>query len=285
MRVALAQLSPALRNTAENVRTVREVLAEHGNADLVVLPELFLSSYTVNGLDELALDLDGPEVESVAQAARENSATVIFGAPERIAAGIANSAICVDQSGDVVGSYRKTHLFGDERTAFVAGDELLIVDIDGLKVGLMICFDVEFPEVARALAMAGLPSWREADGQTLESRARDFGDAILARKDAPASYHLSCVVDDAESRVTTVVRGADLRPSTPVQRLLQILLELPEPTYLHHPLVAHEDGRRLAKRDLAPTLVAMREAGTAGEKLREQLLAGLLPSGFRFEDA
>jgi predicted amidohydrolase len=155
MKVALAQLSPALRNTAENVRTVREVLAEHGDADLVVFPELFLSSYTVNGLDELALDLDGPEVESVAQAARENSATVIFGAPERIAAGIANSAICVDQSGDVVGSYRKTHLFGDERTAFVAGDELLIVDIDGLKVGLMICFDVEFPEVARALARAG----------------------------------------------------------------------------------------------------------------------------------
>jgi predicted amidohydrolase len=155
MKVALAQLSPALRNTAENVRTVREVLAEHGDADLVVFPELFLSSYTVNGLDELALDLDGPEVESVAQAARENSATVIFGAPERIAAGIANSAICVDQSGDVVGSYRKTHLFGDERTAFVAGDELLIVDIDGLKVGLMICFDVEFPEVARALALAG----------------------------------------------------------------------------------------------------------------------------------
>ena len=155
MKVALAQLSPALRNTAENVRTVREVLAEHGNADLVVFPELFLSSYTVNGLDELALDLDGPEVESVAQAARENSATVIFGAPERIAAGIANSAICVDQHGDVVGSYRKTHLFGDERTAFVAGDELLIVDINGLKVGLMICFDVEFPEVARALALAG----------------------------------------------------------------------------------------------------------------------------------
>src|SRR5215210_6658149 len=155
MKVALAQLSPALRNTAENVRAVREVLAEHGDADLVVFPELFLSSYTVNGLDELSLDLGGPEVESVAQAARENSATVIFGAPERIAAGIANSAICVDQSGDVVGSYRKTHLFGDERAAFVAGDELLIVDIDGLKVGLMICFDVEFPEVARALALAG----------------------------------------------------------------------------------------------------------------------------------
>ena len=138
---------------------------------------------------------------------------------------------------------------------------------------------------AKALELAGLPSWSEVDGQTFQSKESDFGDAILARKDAPASYHLSCVVDDAESGVTTVVRGADLRPSTPVQRLLQILLGLPEPTYLHHPLIAHEDGRRLAKRDLAPTLVAMRDADTDGKKLTGQLLSGVLPAGFRFQDA
>ena len=82
-----------------------------------------------------------------------------------------------------------------------------------------------------------------------------------------------------------VVRGADLRPSTPIQRLLQILLGLPEPTYLHHPLVTHEDGRRLAKRDLAPTLAAMRDSGVDGRALAEQLLAGDLPSGFRLQDA
>ena len=75
---------------------------------------------------------------------------------------------------------------------------------------------------------------------------------------------LACVVDDAASGVTLVVRGADLRPSTPTQRLLQILLSLPEPAYLHHPLVTHEDGRRLAKRDQAPTLAAMRAAGVDG---------------------
>lgn len=140
-------------------------------------------------------------------------------------------------------------------------------------------------DAAKALGIAGLPSWSEVDGRTFQSKESDFGDAILARKDAPASYHLSCVVDDAESGVTTVVRGADLRPSTPVQRLLQILLELSEPTYLHHPLVAHEDGRRLAKRDLSPTLIAMRQAGVNGEKLTEQLLSGVLPAGFRFQDA
>ena len=137
----------------------------------------------------------------------------------------------------------------------------------------------------RALDLTGLPSWTEADGPTFTAKASDIGDAILARKDAPASYHLSCVVDDAASGVTLVVRGADLRPSTPIQRLLQSLLGLPEPTYLHHPLVTHEDGRRLAKRDLAPTLAAMREAGIDGPTLVTQLLAGQVPTGFRLQDA
>ena len=82
-----------------------------------------------------------------------------------------------------------------------------------------------------------------------------------------------------------VVRGADLRASTPVQRLLQQLLGLPEPAYLHHQIVAHEDGRRLAKRDLAPTLAAMRESGVDGPALAAQLLTGLLPSGFRLQEA
>jgi len=136
----------------------------------------------------------------------------------------------------------------------------------------------------RALELIGLPRWTEADGRIFTATARDIGDAILARKDAPASYHLSCVVDDAESGVSMVIRGADLRPSTPVQRLLQALLGLPEPTYLHHPLVTHEDGRRLAKRDLAPTLIAMRESGVDGPALAADLLAGKLPLGFAFRD-
>ena len=133
---------------------------------------------------------------------------------------------------------------------------------------------------AEALESAGLPSWREADGLTFTATREQIGDAILARKDAPASYHLSCVVDDAAAGVTLVVRGADLRPSTPIQRLLQQLLGLPEPAYLHHPLVTHADGRRLAKRDLAPTLAAMRDAGTDGPALAAELLAGKLPLGF-----
>jgi glutamyl-Q tRNA(Asp) synthetase len=66
---------------------------------------------------------------------------------------------------------------------------------------------------------------------------------------------------------------------------LQILLELPEPTYLHHPIIAHADGRRLAKRDLAPTLAAMRDEGVDGPALAADLIEGRLPLGFRLSRA
>ena len=136
----------------------------------------------------------------------------------------------------------------------------------------------------KALDRFGFPSWRE-EGATFTASQSDIGDAILARKDAPAAYHLACVVDDAAGGVTLVVRGADLRPSTPIQRLLQQLLGLPEPTYLHHPLVVHQDGHRLAKRDLAPTLAALRDEGVDGPELAARLVQGDLPAGFRLASA
>jgi glutamyl-Q tRNA(Asp) synthetase len=138
---------------------------------------------------------------------------------------------------------------------------------------------------AKAITVAGLPTWTEEDGTLFDTRPGDIGDEILARKDAPASYHLACVVDDADSGITLVVRGADLRPSTPIQRLLQQLLGLPEPQYLHHPLVVHERGRRLAKRDLAPTLASLRDAGIDGRELARGLTENRVPSGFRLAKA
>jgi glutamyl-Q tRNA(Asp) synthetase len=138
---------------------------------------------------------------------------------------------------------------------------------------------------SKAIAIAGLPNWKEGDGRTFTASAADIDDEILARKDAPAAYHLACVVDDAASGVDLVVRGADLRPSSPVQRLLQMLLGLPEPRYLHHPLVVTEDGRRLAKRDEAPTLALLRSTGVNGEELAAELATGRMPAGFRLDEA
>lgn len=137
----------------------------------------------------------------------------------------------------------------------------------------------------KALKLARLPEWVEADGRRFTAAPHELDDVVLARKDAPASYHLACVVDDAATGVTLVVRGADLRASTPVQRLLQMLLGLPEPLFVHHALVVHDDGRRLAKRDQAPTLAAMREAGVDGHQLALNLARGVLPSGFRLAEA
>lgn len=140
-------------------------------------------------------------------------------------------------------------------------------------------------DAAKAISRAGLPTWTEAGGVQFSAAREDIDDEILARKDAPAAYHLGCVVDDTASGITLVVRGMDLRASTPVQRLLQALLGLPEPLYLHHPLVVHDNGRRLAKRDRAPTLKALRELGADGHALASQLAHGVLPSGFRLAEA
>jgi predicted amidohydrolase len=155
LNMVLAQLSPRLRRTSDNVETMVKTLEERPEADLVLFPELFMSGYTTKGVEELAVEPDGPEVGRVARAARDNSTAVLFGAPERFGGGYANSAIYIDRGGTVAGIYRKAFLFGSEREAFVPGDELLVVDLGGPKAGLMICFDVEFPEVARALAQAG----------------------------------------------------------------------------------------------------------------------------------
>ena len=154
--IALAQLNPRLRETEANVETVRRVVAGHPEADLIAFPELFLSGYTVTDVDELAVRADGPELEGLAEVARESSTALIVGAAERVGGGVANSAVCVDERGEIAAVYRKFQLYGgNESDAFVAGDELVVVELCGVKVGLMICFDVEFPEVARALARAG----------------------------------------------------------------------------------------------------------------------------------
>jgi glutamyl-Q tRNA(Asp) synthetase len=88
-----------------------------------------------------------------------------------------------------------------------------------------------------------------------------LGDVVLARKDIGTAYHLAVVVDDAFQQVTHVTRGEDLLASTHVHRLLQELLGLPEPAYLHHPLVFDENGKRLAKRSDSLSIAALRASG------------------------
>ena len=101
--------------------------------------------------------------------------------------------------------------------------------------------------------------------------ARSAGDIVLARKDVGVAYHLAVVVDDARQGVTEVIRGRDLFEATHIQRVLQALLGLPEPRYRHHRLIVGQDGRRLAKRNAAETLRAMRARGVEPSEVRREL--------------
>ncbi|MEQ1709505.1 MAG: tRNA glutamyl-Q(34) synthetase GluQRS [Terricaulis sp.] len=113
--------------------------------------------------------------------------------------------------------------------------------------------------------------WFEADGAMLKAEPARLGDAIIARKEFPASYHLASVWDDALQGVTHVIRGEDLREAAHLHVLLQKLLGLPHPVYQHHALVLDQHGKRLAKRDQAATLRALREAGNTPGDIRALL--------------
>jgi glutamyl-Q tRNA(Asp) synthetase len=132
-------------------------------------------------------------------------------------------------------------------------------------------------EMAAACARAGDLAWLEhgegPDGETgnVAARPEAWGDAILARKEAPTSYHLSVVIDDARQGVTEVVRGEDLFWSTSVQRLLQQLLGLPHPVYRHHCLVRDGEGRKLSKSTMATGLRELRAAGATPADIRRRV--------------
>jgi glutamyl-Q tRNA(Asp) synthetase len=128
--------------------------------------------------------------------------------------------------------------------------------------------------MARALAAAPGPLEYEEEGKgAVACNPARFGDVVLARKDAPASYHICVTHDDALQGVTLVTRGEDLKPATDLHRLLQALMDWPTPRYAHHALLTDVSGRRLAKRDRAETLGQMRAAGVAPAELRARLMA------------
>lgn len=97
------------------------------------------------------------------------------------------------------------------------------------------------------------------------------GDIVLSRKDFLGSYHLSVVLDDADQGVTEVVRGEDLLEATQIHTVLQDLLGLPRPDYLHHPLVRDDVGKRLAKRDDARSIAAYRAEGQTPQDIRKMV--------------
>ncbi|MCF7821103.1 MAG: tRNA glutamyl-Q(34) synthetase GluQRS [Mariprofundaceae bacterium] len=115
-------------------------------------------------------------------------------------------------------------------------------------------------------------TWSDGHGHHHAVNLSALGDLVIGRKDIGISYHLAVVVDDAWQGITHVIRGEDLLTSTAVHRLLQALLGLPTPTYIHHSLLVDSDGRRLAKRGEVTTLKYLRDGGITAASLRRVLL-------------
>ena len=123
-------------------------------------------------------------------------------------------------------------------------------------------------DIARALEAVGGLTWHDRAQGDIAADPAPFGDVVLARKDTPTSYHLAVTLDDHLQGVSLVTRGEDLFEATHVHRLLQALLDLDTPEYVHHALLRDASGRRFAKRDRALTLHELRAAGHRPEKLR-----------------
>ncbi len=125
-------------------------------------------------------------------------------------------------------------------------------------------------DMAQALAAVPDALTFEEEGEgVITCDPAQFGDVVLARKDAPASYHLCVTHDDTVQGVTLVTRGIDLKPATHLHRLLLALMGWPAPRYAHHRMLTDASGRRLAKRDKAATLRDLRAAGWSPEAVRE----------------
>ena len=134
-------------------------------------------------------------------------------------------------------------------------------------------------DMGRSIEVAGPLAWEDELAGRQTAAPQLFGDVILVRKEAPASYHLAATLDDAHDGITIVTRGADLFAASHVHRLLQELLGLPVPRWHHHPLLVEADGRKLAKRRGSPGLADRRRAGEDASALIAALRHMRFPSG------
>ncbi len=159
MKIAVYQgegVAGAVSSALEVMRRYASEAAAQG-AGLAIFPEMFLTGYNIgDALFDLAEPADGPSADAVRQLARESGVSLLYGYPERSGDQVFNSARLIHPAGGGTANYRKTHLYdSEERRLFQSGESLIVAETNGLKVGILICYDVEFPEAVRALALAG----------------------------------------------------------------------------------------------------------------------------------
>ncbi|MGW5664193.1 carbon-nitrogen hydrolase family protein [Streptomyces sp. NPDC003758] len=160
MRTALLQSSGHPGSVGENLKVLDQAAgrAAAAGAGLLVAPEMFLTGYAIGGdIARLAEPADGDSADAIAEISSRHGVALAYGYPERDGETVYNSAQLISADGTRLANYRKTHLFGCfERDHFTPGDQPVVqAELDGLRVGIMICYDVEFPENVRAHALAG----------------------------------------------------------------------------------------------------------------------------------
>lgn len=157
-KIALAQTDCLIGNKRANMEKASETLqqASRLKADIVLFPEMFLSGYFVGEkIQDLAEPLNGDYITKFCRIARENYTAVVFGFPEleKEASKIYNSMVFISKVGKILGCYRKTHLWPAERELFEIGWDLPVISTGFGNIGMLICYDIYFPEQARILAL------------------------------------------------------------------------------------------------------------------------------------
>ncbi len=159
--VAAVQMKSEMKNTELNLERAIEFVVEAAKkgADIVCLPELFYTGYHLNAhdLQDIAEPVDGNMVNRLQKVASDNRVYIIGGYAEsvKILGRMYNSAIFINDKGEVVGNMRKVYLWGEERLKFREGDKFPVFDTPLGKIGIMICYDAEFPEPMRIMALKG----------------------------------------------------------------------------------------------------------------------------------
>jgi len=190
--IATVQMKPALGESEDNLVKMSDFvskIASQQKVDLIVFPELATSGYELGvRFTELAQRVPGPTVNLMAQRAAEFGVYIAFGmvTKEKVESILFNSAVLVGPDGELIGSYNKVHLRGEERMAFREGFRLPVIETEIGQVGLMLGWDLAFPEVARSLVLDGaelicvMGNWETAQIEEWRTyvRSRAFENAV-----------------------------------------------------------------------------------------------------------
>jgi predicted amidohydrolase len=163
VKIACAQTEPKLRDLSSNLDEMKRII-ESCEADLIVFPELSLSGYFFLSKEEIlpySFSTEDEIISVLCQSCRDHKRAIVFGFAERSGDKVFNSSVLIDSKGEIIGLYRKVHLFYYETIVFSPGDlgfpvfDLQLENGSMVKIGMQICYDWRFPEATRSLALRG----------------------------------------------------------------------------------------------------------------------------------